>query len=302
MRHFRQVAGSILRQSMIPTEWVIVDGNSVDGSYEFANALAKQHDWIQVISQKRFRESSYSHTNFAEAVTEGYLYAKALAERDGSLPAYVGKVDATTTLHHDYFEKLMHALDSNQSAVIACGVQRAGTSNRYFRTPYLGGDQIVGFNDVRLYREAFLREMGGYPICPSPDTVLLAKAILRGFEAIRVQSTWFEDARQGGTKPGRWKGYVLHGRAAYFLGYHPLLLAMNAAYLSAANPMHYQMLPVLQGYVESFVARRERIDDPEVFEYFSRRRLRSVMTSILRHGFSARGIKNRRGQIDPDRK
>jgi hypothetical protein len=140
---------------------------------------------------------------------------------------------------------------------------------------------MSGFNDNRLYRKEFLDEVGGYPLTYSPDTILLIKAMNRGWRIRIFPDTFYVDNRIGGSKIGMWKGFKLKGRALYHLGYHPLLVIGNFVYLCMTYSPHHCGFALLQGYLESLVKHEGHIEDGEVYSYFHRQRLREIAKTLL---------------------
>jgi hypothetical protein len=178
----------------------------------------------------------------------------------------------------------MGELTKNPRIAFACGTQfmqngqqSAGAEEKSV------GKLIKGYNDIRLYRREFIEGIGGYPVFNSPDTVLLIKALNRGWEVNRVEKTYFTKSRAQGSKIGFWNGYKLKGKGMYKLGYHPVLLFLSAVYFSKSYPF-YQGIAALYGYVMAFARREEKIDDREVIQYFWRDRLAQVCKGKLMEG------------------
>ena len=137
--------------------------------------------------------------------------------------------------------------------------------------------------DIRLYRKEFFEEMGGYPLNYSPDTILLVKAINRGWDAKITSSTYYYKKRLGGiggSKQGIWKSYKLKGKAFYFLGYDVIFLFLNSFYISIKYPPHYQGFAIIHGYILSILNHDPKIEDKEVRDYFGKR-ISRILKSIF---------------------
>jgi hypothetical protein len=193
---------------------------------------------------------------------------------------YVGKVDATVVPAADYFEKLMSEMTKDRRLAFSCGIEHLQVDGKVITIRHLKTDRMIGFNDIRLYRSEFLKEMGGYPLSFSPDSILIVKALRRGWDVRIVPGAHYTESRIGGYKIGVWKGYVLKGMGMYFLGYHPVLVVLNAVFNSRLPP-HYQGLAMSFGYVSSAIKRSETTADKEVFDFFRHQRPKEVIRILI---------------------
>jgi len=221
-KNLQQLKNTILNQTVKPLVWVIVDSGSEDGGFQIAKELFEEYNWIHVIQQKQFFEKGYGYKNFAEAINEGYSYAKKLCSENGIDYSFVGKTDATPILAKDYFETLLTEMKKDPRISISCGSQKLYYKGKKIDVKPMRRIPLTGFNDIRLYRREFFEEVGGYPLAPSPDGILLVKAKNRGWKAKVIQETYFVKPRLGGSKIGVWEGNELKGKAMYALGHNPL--------------------------------------------------------------------------------
>ena len=267
---------TVLGQDMLPNLWVIVVGKSDDGTLETARELFADLAWVQVLSQTSYAPG-HGHKNFARGVNDGL---KRILEVEGERHFhYISKIDATVDLDKDYFRKLATKLDANEGLAIVCGREEFTEADGKGVPIQPTGDEIIGFNDNRMYRRDFLVEMGGYPISISPDTVLLVKSLKSGRKQMVVSETSYRDRRLGFSKEGSWKGYFEWGRGMYSLDYHPLLSLTVAVYFGLRFRPHYQGLALPLGYLKGFINRDSKIDDPEIRNYFRKERLGLVARS-----------------------
>ncbi|ANF22627.1 glycosyltransferase family 2 protein [Thermococcus piezophilus] len=274
---------NITSQTIQPVIWVIVDGNSTDGSFEYANTLAKKynhpHKWIYVITQKHYFRNKHPHLNFALAVWEGYEYAKWIAKKKKIRLEYIGKVDASVNIPPNYFERLLLEFQKDNRLGIASGVQyliKDGKPIKYVST------YSYELPDTRLYRVQCIEDVSGFPITCSPDVVIVLRAINKGWKTKRVENLPFYEYRVGGSKEGLKKGYINKGRAMYYLGYNPVLIVLNVFYyLSKKSKLGIWMF---KGYINSWMFKKQRIPDREIREYFEKERLKEVIQTMFTRG------------------
>ena len=272
---------TIINQTIKPLIWVIVDSGSTDNSYQLAKELFKDYEWVHIIKQKRFFEKGYGYKNFAEAINEGYSYAKNLCIKKQIYYSFIGKTDATPILNKDYFEILLEEMKEDNRLAITCGFQKLHYKNQKIYITPLYKIPLTGFNDIRLYRKEFFEEIGGYPLAPSPDGILLIKAKNKGWKVKVVRDAYFVKPRLGGSKIGIWEGCKLMGKGMYILGYHPLLMLLNVLYNSIRFPPHYQLLPMIWGYFLGTIQHEKKIEDNEILEYFGKKRLKEVIYAFF---------------------
>ena len=88
-RYIKYTIESVLQQTMLPAEWIIVDDGSTDRTGEIADQYASQHPWIRVIHRENrgFRKSG---GGVMEAFYDGYNHLQSqnwdfLVKLDGDL-------------------------------------------------------------------------------------------------------------------------------------------------------------------------------------------------------------------------
>ncbi len=276
--HVEELIRTVSSQTVRPAAWILVDGNSTDGCYEQAKQIARQYDWIYVIRQTEFYGKGYSHQNFALGVNDGCRYGLDLFPGGGGI-RFIGKIDATVELDQDFLENMLTILEGDETLAFVCGQELEEIDGN---GKGLVDDPFVDFNDIRLYRRDFLEPLGLYPISFSPDAVLIVKARSKDMNAKVCLDATFYDKRPGATKIGAWKGYMLKGEALWGLGYHPLIILIDVLYFGIQRSPHYHAAVVMFGYLRGFINKVERIEDPEVIEYFWKLRLRDAMDAHLK--------------------
>ena len=275
------LAECIINQTILPKVWVIVDDSSTDTTHEIIENLRKKYDWIYV--KTRNESSEYGHLSFAASVKVGYEYAKKICNKNKIDYDYVAKIDADILLPDDYFERLIEQFEKNSKLGVACGAPHI--VKKEFQKSFkdlldgINTDDVVKrmwyipneFPDERLYKKECLDEIGGFPITYAPDSVMHAKAKLRGWETKLVEDTECYLTRKTSSGRGLWNGFKTSGYVKYYLNYHPVVMLLNVLYESTKKP-HYHVFAYIIGYIYSFAKRKEKIDDQEVRDYFRHKR------------------------------
>ncbi len=283
--HLRKLADCVIRQSLLPQVWVIVDDASTDRTPAIIEGLAHSHKWIHAIRRRDEKERNFG-THFAELVRLGFETCSELSEDVRCLI----KVDADVRFHSATFRVLCETMDERTDIAIASPrlmTMREEIDPEELLSPaaLLSNPRRVIRSDkgrtneptdgIRVYRKDFLDRIGGFPITDASSDIVLAKAVTHGYSVTFVDNVWGCLTRQSGTtlksdyRRGKLKGY-----RQYIAHYHPLLVMASIIWDIFHRPAW--AFGGLVGYVGSSVTRKRRIDDPDVIRYYRRDRFRKV--------------------------
>jgi glycosyltransferase involved in cell wall biosynthesis len=279
---------SVIDQTVLPDLWVIIDGNSSDNSVAIAENLCKDHDSIIIIQQQHFSNLG-GHHNFSLAVREAYTVITEVSKNRNIDFGFVGKLDADSVISPDYFETLLKEFEKNPKLAVVSGTPYCVKPNtlpgnfsnliRLDIVPDLYPSNSLP--DKRLYRKEILLESGGFPLSKySPDTVLLAKFRMKGYTIRMSPDTMVINLRTDmGIEKNAWKSAIQLGSARYYLGYHPLLIAMGSFYLLFYKGF-ISAFGMIMGYLISRVKKEDRINDDLVKQYFGEERIKEIAKTL----------------------
>ncbi|HID05851.1 MAG TPA: hypothetical protein EYP10_01760 [Armatimonadetes bacterium] len=98
---------------------------------------------------------------------------------------------------------------------------------------------------------------------------------VQGFPNIPI----YHHRATGSAGGGLVKGSIEHGRAAYYMGYHPLFMLARGIRRMADRPLVLKGLGLLWGYFSDWLHRRERVDDPAMIRFLRQNQLRRLKLS-----------------------
>ena len=272
---------TVLSQSMLPLLWVIVDGGDRQSEFATTQGVFKRDPWVHVIHQQHFADHSYNHRNIALATNEGYRYAKQTCVRQGVEYSYIGNLDVTPQLPRDFFQILHSEMDSDETLGIVSGVELLLFEGKKIpRKPSIKL-RYSGFTNARLYRKSFLESIGEdpMPVVPFFEDILLLKAVNRGWNIKSTTRAQYVEPRLAGSAIGIWRGNKLIGQGMHELGYHPLLALLHSIDKTLHFPPHYQIVPMMHGYLQSKIKRVPQVSDPEIRQHFGRDRLHEIIAA-----------------------
>src|SRR5690606_21888585 len=105
---------SLARQTILPTEWIIVDDGSTDGTPELVRQAQNHHSWIRLVTRAD-RGKRLPGTGVVQAFSEGL---QALKSQDWE---FLVKLDGDLSFAPEYFETCLRHFAQNQKLGIGGG-------------------------------------------------------------------------------------------------------------------------------------------------------------------------------------
>jgi poly-beta-1,6-N-acetyl-D-glucosamine synthase len=256
-----RLAGSVMSQTMRPTQWVIVDDGSKDSTTDVAVALASSHDWIETMVSPADAQSG----GLSEGRRQGRDVTAFAAAIDVIQPTdVVVKLDADVSLENDFFERLVTKFAEDPRLGIA-----SGTCYELDRGSWRARRSIKRHarGATRAYRWACLNDVLPLEAALGWDGIDEIRANARGWRTTAFPDVPFFHHRPLGQREGSpINAWAAQGRAAHFMGYRPLYLFARTVHRMRQTPA---AIGLVVGYLDAAVKRRPRLEDEVV-----RRRLR----------------------------
>ncbi|MEO1061365.1 MAG: Coenzyme F420 hydrogenase/dehydrogenase, beta subunit C-terminal domain [Actinomycetota bacterium] len=266
--HLELLAKTIEAQTWRPTEWIVVDDGSTDGTGAIADALAATHDWITVV-HRADRGRRVPGGGVVETVLAG-LDACSVDDWD-----YLVKLDADLELEPDYFERCLRRMELDERWGITGGQVHDRLADG--RIVVEGHPMFHVRGATKIYRRATWDAIGGLVVAKGWDTLDEVKANQLGWRTTTFSDIPIVQQRETGRRAGWWKDWSKNGRAAWFCGYHPAFVVARSARVATMRPVGLKGLALLWGYVEAVVRRRPRVDDPDLRRYTREQQLRRLL-------------------------
>lgn len=254
---------SMVRQTIRPQEWVIVDDGSTDNTGNIIDHFSRQYPWIRAVhrADRGFRRWG---AGIIEAFYDGF---NALTCKDWE---FMAKLDGDLSFEPTYFEGMIEKFIENPRLGISGGflyhVQDGRKTIEQHPLFHVRGG-------AKIYRRKCWDAIGGLWVGPGSDTVDEVKANMLGWCSRSFLDLQIQHHRWTGAAYGRWGNIVKNGKTDYVSGYHPAFIAAKSVARLGQRPYVLGSVALLYGYVGAFLQRIPRVDDPELITYLRQQQL-----------------------------
>jgi len=258
---------SMLNQTILPAEWIIVDDGSEDSTGAIIREYAARYPWIRGVHRKDrgFRKWG---AGIIEAFYDGF---NALTCHDWE---FMSKLDGDLSFEPGYFEASFAKFSEMPRLGIGGGVlyhvedgQKIPERHPIFHVR--GG--------TKIYRRECWNALGGLWVGPGSDTLDEVKANMLGWSSMSFTDLEMNHHRWTGAAYGRWGGLVKNGKTDYVSGYHPLFLLAKTVARLPERPYVLGSLALIYGYLKASFERLPQVDDPALIQYLRRQQLAKLM-------------------------
>lgn len=267
---------SMLRQTLRPAQWIIVNDGSGDGTGEIVDDCAASHSWITAVHlpRKKQRESGCeeraSRAVDAKEIKAFYKGAEYIRDDDWK---FIVKLDADLGFGPEFFEKCLTEFDADDRLGIAGGAiwNLVDGELKYESAPSF---HVRGA--TKIYRRKCWDDIGGVLHSAGWDTLDLVKANMLGWSTRTIKELRVVHYRYTGAANGAWKNAVKNGRWSYIAGYHPLYMLVRCANNLLQRPYLIGSCGLLSGFLGGYVRRVPRTQEQTLIRYVRQQQLRRL--------------------------
>lgn len=261
--YLRLTVESVIKQTVLPAEYVIVNDGSKDRTGYIIEEYAKRYPWIRGVHREDRGYRKWG-AGIIEAFYDGF---HSLTTRDWD---FMCKLDGDLSFAPDYFENVFTRFAASPKLGIGGG----------FLYHIENGEKTLERHPVfhvrggaKIYRRACWDDIGGLWVGPGSDTVDEVKANMLGWSTMSFMELQMEHHRWTGAAYGRWGGVVKNGKTDYVSGYHPLFVLAKAVARMGQRPFVLGSVALIYGYVAAYLEKVPRVDDPALIQYLQRQQL-----------------------------
>lgn len=261
--YLRSTVECMLRQTILPQEWILINDGSTDGTGKIIDEFAAKYPWIRAVHRQNrgFRKSG---GGVVEAFDDGY---RTMLSRDWD---FIVKLDGDLSFEPDYFEKCFQHFENNPKLGVGGGLI-CHVFNGEKKIEECPAFHVRGA--TKIYRRTCWDAIGGYWPAPGWDTMDEVKANMLGFNTYSFRDLHLTHHRVTGGADGAWASLVKNGRANYVCGYHPVFMLGKCVRRLRHKPYVLGSVALFWGFISGYLKGIPQVDDRAAIRYLRRQQM-----------------------------
>ena len=272
-----ETIASVIKQTHLPAEWVIVSDGSTDRTNYLVEQAKKKHSWIKLIKLPKREGRCFGAVARATKLAIEQLSVKKYD--------FIGLLDSDLRFEADYFESVLVEFEKNPKLGLAGGRVLDPNDSREL----VPDNKLEVPGAVQFFRRTCFEQLSDIHAIPEGgwDTLTCTEARMNGYETKLLVSLVVEHLKPrniayGGVVKRRWQS----GVRDYVLGYHPVFETVKCLRRLTHKPFLISAFFWWLGYVSAYFMRKERRIPSNLISY-----IRKEQTERLREIFKLSNIK-----------
>lgn len=269
VQHIKETISSVASQTILPSEWIIVDDGSTDGTSELLDEMTLAIRWIKVIhrNNRGFRAAG---GGVMQAFYAGY---SVLNDQDWD---FIVKLDGDLSFAPDYFEQCFKIFDREPTLGIGGGTV-CQLDNGQIKVDAVGDPLFHVRGATKIYRHTCWEKIHPLIEAPGWDTIDEVKANMLGWTTKTFPLLKLIQHKPTGGADGNWRNWFKNGRANYITGYHPLFMLAKCAKRVKNKPFLLESIALLAGFCSGYLKRIQQVPDTNVISFLRQQQLRRLL-------------------------
>lgn len=266
--HLSDLIKSIIHQSHLPVEWIIVDDGSEDNTSNVIQKAAIDYHWI-----KYLRKEKKGLRAPGKSVIEAFYFGfnrKTIIDYD-----IIMKLDADLILPSNYLSTIVDQFSQYPTTGICGGVCVIKSGKTYIIEQETNLDHIRGA--IKAYRKDCFQDIGGLLSKMGWDTVDEHCARFKGWIVSVLPDLKVIHQRSTHQEYGFIKAAFRNGQMLYSIRMDVLLLIGNVIKKSCKPPYILLGLVMFFGYFLAFCTRYTKIVDKDLGKFIRQYRYKKIL-------------------------
>jgi glycosyltransferase involved in cell wall biosynthesis len=264
---------SVINQTLLPLEWVIVSDQSTDATDDIVRRYAANYGFINFIRLQGTQERS-----FASVVHVTEVGVKAIKSVTYD---YLGLLDADVRLSPNYYEALLDRFSLDPMLGLAGGLVRDVVNGRIIKERHYMKD-VAGA--TQFFRRQCFESLGGLVAIPEGgwDAITCFVARANGFHTATFPELIVEHLKprnvsQGNVISRNWQV----GTREYALGNHPLFEIVKCFSRVLETPIILGVSVRFLSFTWCYITRRRRMIDPKLINMIRNEQLCRILPRFM---------------------
>jgi glycosyltransferase involved in cell wall biosynthesis len=268
---------SVIRQTLLPVKWVLVDDGSSDGTVSIISKYLSAHPWMELVEMPK-----RAQRHFAGKV---YAFNAGLQRIQNLEYEVIGNLDADISFDDEYFEFLLQKFCEDAKLGVAGTIfEEEGYSSA--TDSFEGKNHVAG--QCQLFRKRCFEEIGGYTPhrAGGIDWMAVITARFMGWKTRSfLEKKFFHYRRLGTAERGVLASLFSYGKKDYYLGGHPLWELCRVAYRATKRPYVAGAIALYSGFLWAFIQQVKRPVSRDLMRFHRKEqmeKLKAIFGSILK--------------------
>jgi biofilm PGA synthesis N-glycosyltransferase PgaC len=260
---------SMIRQTVLPVKWVIVNDGSTDTTGSLVEKYAASHDWIELVNLPVRKER-----NFAAKV---YAFNAGLERLKDVRYEIIGNLDGDVGLDEDHFEFLLSKFSEDPRLGVAGTIFKEEGGYSSETNSFEGQNHVSG--QCQIFRRECFEQIGGYFANKAGgiDWIAVTTARMMGWTTRSYREKSFFHFRHLGTaERGVLASSFSYGEKDYYLGGHPIWELFRVTYRLSKPPYILDGVALGLGYSWAMLRRVKRPVSKQLIAFHRKEQMRKL--------------------------
>lgn len=249
-KHVQLTLQSMVRQSVKPVRWIIVDDGSADRTAEIIGSYAQEHSFISLV-KRPCGQSRQPGSAVVRAFNQGYETVRGL-DYD-----FIVKLDCDLSFEADYFERLLEKFNADPRLGIASGVYSESPDGVEWEEVTMPSYHAAGAS--KMVRRLCFEQIGGFVAARGWDTVDEIRAVAAGWRTGHCKELKMKHWKREGSGIGAIRTHFMHGEIYYRTGGSRTFFVLKVLHRLTCRPLFIGGLALCWGYLRTMLSRQGRL-------------------------------------------